>query len=118
MSTVRTAIYLLSVPALALLGWASFGGTAASSAPTTAATASVASVGQASASPRKERPLIPTRSLSSPKPRDAAAAYGRGDYLEALAQYRALARLEPTQSAYRDLTAILERRLVAKKPGE
>jgi hypothetical protein len=65
----------------------------------------------------KTRPVIEARSVDVPKAKDAAAAFARGDYREALAQYRGLAQQQPDQPAYRSLIGILERRLAPKTPG-
>jgi len=52
--------------------------------------------------------------VDAPSVKEAALAFARGDYKEALAQYRALSRGEPAQPAYQSMVRILERRLAPK----
>lgn len=80
--------------------------------------ASVAANGETAAKRPKGRAAIETRAVPSPTAKDAANAFARGDYLEALAQYRALSRLDSGQVAYASLIRVLERRLAAKATPE
>jgi hypothetical protein len=61
---------------------------------------------------------VEARTIQHPTPKAAAAAFARGDYREALAQYRGLSQLYPEQPAYASLIHILERRLAPKPSGE
>jgi flagellar biosynthesis/type III secretory pathway M-ring protein FliF/YscJ len=68
--------------------------------------------------PAASRPTIEARTVDAPSVKEAASAFARGDYREALAQYRALAQQEPERAAYRSLIRILERRLAPKAPPQ
>lgn len=62
----------------------------------------------------RARAVIETRPLDVPSVKAAATAFARGDYREALAHYRLLARQNPRQQAFQSLVTILERRLAPK----
>ncbi len=62
----------------------------------------------------EHRPEREVRAVQAPTPKAAALAFARGDYEEALAQYRALARLYPEQLAYQSLSRVLDRRLAPR----
>jgi hypothetical protein len=72
----------------------------------------------ASADRARARAPLEVRHVPNPTPKAAAAAFARGDYREALGQYRALAQLNPEQTAYPSLVRVLERRLTRESPGE
>jgi hypothetical protein len=64
----------------------------------------------------KPRPRIEARQVKNPTRKAAALALSRGDYREALGQYRGLSQLYPEESTYRSLIRVLERRLTPKTP--
>lgn len=114
--SVRWAIYgLLAVIGLGAC-WVLAGSarTTRSSSGRALSVASAAAASGAVAPPAKPRASVSARDVKSPTPKAAAAAFARGDYGEALGQYRALARLYPEESAYPALVRVLERRLAPK----
>jgi hypothetical protein len=88
-------------------------------APRAAASAALAARNAAPSAPAapKARALIETRAVEAPSLKEAASAFARGDYREALAQYRVLAQQNPQQEAFKSLVSILERRLAPKAPA-
>jgi hypothetical protein len=105
----------------AMVGRAPTGGAAASASAVASAIASSSTSGAAAgetAGKRPKRAAIETRAVPNPTAKDAANAFARGDYLEALAQYRALSRLDSSQAAYVSLIRVLEHRLAAKATPE
>jgi hypothetical protein len=112
---VRTASYALLVVLAAGSGLKLLSGSspaaAGGAAAAPSATATAAAQGEAT---NRSRPTIEVRSVDVPSVKVAALAFARGDYKEALAQYRALSRGEPTQPAYQSMVHILERRLAPK----
>lgn len=111
-SPVRVAIY-------GLLGLVVLGAAASLLMRRATTSPSVPVVGplRAAVSASTERPARPrafARSVRNPTTKAAAAAFARGDYAEALAQYRALSLLYPDDVAYQKLIRVLERRLTPK----
>ena len=117
-SLVRRASYLLAVLVMGMLGFNSYSrllGNAKAGSARARVTASSAAAPEVAKKP-KARPLLEVRAVEAPTVKEAAAAFARGDYREALAQYRALAQRQPAQAAYKSLIHILERRLAPKTP--
>ena len=114
-SAVRRASYALVPLVLALFALSVYRRQApASESPSGAQVPSASVAPMVSAAAPSARPVIETRTVDAPTAKQAASAFARGDYREALAQYRALARQQPDEVAYRSLIAILERRLTAR----
>lgn len=118
-SMVRMASYALALLLAAGFGLKALQGSRAR-APRAAASALQAANGPTTAPgpiAAKARPLIETRALEAPSVKEAATAFARGDYREALAHYRLLAQQNPQQQAFKSLVTILERRLAPKSPA-
>jgi hypothetical protein len=114
-SPVRRAIYLLVPFVLGLFAVSYFHRPGHTAEATPALQVPSAASGPVISAPSPpSRPVIDTRRVDAATAKQAASAFARGDYREALAQYRALAQQQPDEIAYRSLIAILERRLAPK----
>jgi hypothetical protein len=118
-SLVRVASYTLVLLLAAGVGLKAMQGKRARTPRAAASAALAAKTAALAATPAtpKARPVIETRVVEAPSVKDAAAAFARGDYREALAQYRVLAQQDPQQEAFKSLVSILERRLTPKTPS-